>query len=215
MGERHRLRQAGDAFLQPIEMAREKFVGVGETRIKRHGEHGAAARFAHLQTESSRPRAPSQHHGDVEAADFDLDGLAAREIQTLKHWYAPYCRRSPNSAASTVAQALEGALASALGSPAEGPRQHAFPALVGGYEIADFRRYFGAKTGTVEHAIMADAGLKMVRARGLRQGWCTRFAQPWSDRSRKCRPSRLRPSSAPHCGSCSGRPGGCGGPSGP
>src|SRR4030042_3893681 len=67
-------------------------------------------------------------------------------------------------AANTVAQALEGALASALGSPAEGPRQHAFPALVGGYEIADFRRYFGAKTGSVEHAIMADAGLQMVRA---------------------------------------------------
>src|SRR4030042_4535841 len=61
---------------------------------------------------------------------------------------------APDSAANTVAQALEGALASALGSPAEGPRQHAGTALVGGYAIVDFRRYFGAKTGSVEHAIM-------------------------------------------------------------
>ena len=95
VGERHRFRQAGDAFLQPIEMARQEFVGIGEARIKRHGEHGAAARFAHLQAEPSRPRTPSQHHGNIEAADLDLDGLAAREVQTLQHWYAPYCRRCP------------------------------------------------------------------------------------------------------------------------
>ncbi len=92
MGERHGLGQAGDALLQPIEMAREKFVGVGEAGIKRHGEHGAAARFAHLQAETSRPRAASQHHGNIEAADLDLDGLAAREIEPPKHRYAPYCR---------------------------------------------------------------------------------------------------------------------------
>src|SRR5262245_58600749 len=71
---------------------------------------------------------------------------------------------APDSAANTVAQALQGALASGLGSPAEGPRQHAFAALVGGYEVIDFRCYFDAKTGSVEHAVMTDTGLKMVLA---------------------------------------------------
>src|SRR3990170_4960504 len=148
-------------------MTREKLVGVGEARIKRHGEDGAAACLAHLQAESSRPRAPSQHHRNIEAADLDLDGLAACEIEPLKHVYAPYCRRPPESAANTVAQAFEGARASALGSPAEGSRQHPSAALVCRYESADFRRDFGPKTGPVEHAIMADAGLEMVGAQGV------------------------------------------------
>ena len=162
MREGHRLRQTGDALLQPIEMAREKLIGVGEARIKRHGEHGAATRFAHLQAEPSRPRAPSQHHGNIEAADLDLDGLAAPEIKALKHRYAPYCRRPLDSAANTVAQAFEGARASALGRAAEGPRQHPSTALVVAMKFADFRRYFGPESRAVEHAVMADAALKMV-----------------------------------------------------
>jgi hypothetical protein len=35
------------------------------------------------------------------------------------------------------------------------------------YEIADFRRDFGAKTRPVEHAVMADAALEMVLAQGV------------------------------------------------
>src|SRR3990170_7140364 len=73
----------------------------------------------------------------------------------------PTTDRPPESAANTVAQAFAGARASALGSPAEYPRQHPSTALVCGYESADFRRYFGPETGAVEYAIMADAGLKM------------------------------------------------------
>ena len=148
-------------------MAREKLVGVGEALIKRHGEDGAAARLAHLQAESSRPRAPSERHRNIEAADLDLDGLAAREIEPLKHGYAPYCRLAPESAANTVAQAFAGALASALGSPPEGPRQHPSTALVCRYESADFRRYFGPKTGAVEYAIMAHARLKVMLVHGI------------------------------------------------
>ena len=72
-----------------------------------------------------------------------------------------------NSAANTVAQAFEGARASALGSAAEGSRQHPSAALVFGYEVADFRRYFGPKSGAVEHAVMADAALKMVLPFGV------------------------------------------------
>src|SRR3990170_6704198 len=124
-------------------MAREKLVGVGEARIKRHGEDGAAARLAHLQAESSRPRAPSQHHGNIEAADLDLDGLAACEIEPLKHGYAPYYRSAPRIGGQHSSRAFEGARASALGSPAEDPRQHPSTALVRRYEVADFRRYFG------------------------------------------------------------------------
>src|SRR6185295_7868831 len=128
-------------------------IGVREARIKRHGEHGTATRFAHLQAEPSRPRAPTQHHGNVEAADLDLDGLATPKIKALKHCYAPYCRRPLDSAADTVAQAFEGARASALGSAAEGSCQHPSTSLVLDDKIADFRRYLGPESGAVEHAV--------------------------------------------------------------
>jgi hypothetical protein len=36
-----------------------------------------------------------------------------------------------------------------------------------GYKSADFRRDFGAKTGPVKHAVMADARLEMVLAKRL------------------------------------------------
>jgi hypothetical protein len=74
---------------------------------------------------------------------------------------------APDSAANTVAQAFEGARASALGSSAEGSRPHPSSALVCGYKIADFRRYFGPEARAIEHAIMPDIGLKMVGAFGV------------------------------------------------
>ena len=83
VGEGHGRREAGDTLFQPIKMTREKFVGVGEARIERHGEHRTASRLIYLQAEPSCACAPPQNHGDVEPADLDLDGLAAREIEPL------------------------------------------------------------------------------------------------------------------------------------
>src|SRR3990172_11046232 len=80
---------------------------------------------------------------------------------------APYCRSAPRIGGQHSSRAFAGARASALGSPAEYPRQHPSTALVCGYESADFRRYFGPETGAVEYAIMADAGLEMMHAQSV------------------------------------------------
>src|SRR5215831_20434865 len=68
----------------------------------------------------------------------------------------------PDSAADTLAQALRGALASALGSSSEEPRDQAASVLVRPRETRDFRSYFSAEARSVEHAVMADARLHMV-----------------------------------------------------
>ena len=95
MSERHGLRQSGDAFLQPIEVARQELFGIGEARIDRHRQHGSAARLAYLKAEPSRARAPPEQNGKTEPADLDLYSLAATEIEPLKHGYAPYRRSRP------------------------------------------------------------------------------------------------------------------------
>src|SRR3989304_1745007 len=91
-------------------------------------------------------------------------------LSRLSMVYAPYCRSAPRIGGQYSSRAFERALASALGSSAEGPRQHPSTALVCRYESADFRRDFGPKTGPVEPAIMAAAGLGMGGAAGGGQG---------------------------------------------
>src|SRR5689334_6029311 len=56
----------------------------------------------------------------------------------------------PDSAAGTLAQALQGARASALGSSREEPREHAAAVLVRPRESRDFRSYFSAEARSVE-----------------------------------------------------------------
>ncbi len=65
MGEGHRLRETGDALLQPIEMARQEFIRIAEARIDRHGQDGAAARFAHLQAEAPCAHAAAEQKGKL------------------------------------------------------------------------------------------------------------------------------------------------------
>src|SRR6185369_3563865 len=95
MRERNWLRQSRNAFFQPPKMPRQELICVGETRIARHGKHGAAPRFADLQTEASRSRASFQHHWNVETADFDFDSPPASETEPLKHFSAPSSRPVP------------------------------------------------------------------------------------------------------------------------
>src|SRR5215471_2023772 len=56
----------------------------------------------------------------------------------------------PDSAGGTLAQALPGRLASALGSLSEERREQA-AALVHPHETRDFRSYFSAEARSVEH----------------------------------------------------------------
>ena len=210
MREGHRLRQSGDAFLQPIEMARQEFIGVGEARIDRHGEHGAAARFAHLQAEPPRARAPAEQNGKTEPADLNLDGLAAPEIEPLKHGYAPYRRsiRPRIRRPATVAQAFEGRRRLCFRQCGRrlAPRAP-YGADVSAMKSLIFGAISAAEARSVEHAIMADAGLQMMLA-ALRRGrdCAQNMCSVGLAESRRCRPSRLQPSSAPPGGSCPGRP---------
>ena len=65
------------------------------------------------------------------------------------------------------------------------------------HEIGDARHDLRAETRTVEHAVMADALLHVVHPAIGRESTSTIRASPRSGRDRRCRPSRLRPSSAP------------------
>jgi hypothetical protein len=73
-------------------MARQELIGVGEARIKRHGEHGPTAGLAHLEAEALRSRAAAEHHGDSKPSNLDLDGLSTPEIEPLQHATLPLHR---------------------------------------------------------------------------------------------------------------------------
>src|SRR5262245_20134789 len=68
----------------------------------------------------------------------------------------------PDSAGGTLAQALLGARAYALGSSSEEPREQAAAVLMRARETRDFWSYFSAEARTIEHAVMAYTGLQVV-----------------------------------------------------
>ena len=78
-----------EPLLQPVHVARQEVLRVGEAGIGWHREHRTPARFANLEAKAPRTRTAAQDQGYVQTADLDFSRSGASKIEALQHTAFP------------------------------------------------------------------------------------------------------------------------------